>query len=291
MTYAPLDRLKKKSAKREIVVIAGTGVSAATVTNPALPTTWPRLLDDGIDFCLARTVPPDPQWESRVRDALAAGELMTAAHMIDERLCPQGPSSRLRRMWLQESVGTLRADPFDPADPSTHASRLVNTIWELKAPVLTTNYDTLIRQVINAEIATWMNPDAFRRAALGELPRTVGHLHGVWMDTESVILDPFDYGRLSTHKPTAAALEQVAYGPSILFVGVGGGIADPTFGALRRWLQTTVEWSTNAHYLLVADTELAQARDELRNDPIEPIGFGGHGDLEPFIRTEIPAPP
>jgi hypothetical protein len=104
--------------------------------------------------------------------------------------------------WLEATVGSLRARPFDPADVTTKPSRLVDTIWSLKAPLLTTNYDTLLEQVTRAPPATWQNTPAFRHAVLGDDPRTTGHIHGVWDDHASVILDPYDYGRLSIHEPT-----------------------------------------------------------------------------------------
>jgi hypothetical protein len=217
---------------------------------------------------------------------LTSGDLLTVAHLVGSVL---GARDRrpLFAKWLKHAFADARLGR-PSSGGACQDTTLIDALWSLRTPVITTNYDTLIEQAMGVGGDTWRNPSAMHRALTGDLPRQVIHLHGVWTDPESVILDPYAYGRLSEHPSTGEALRSIAYQQCFLFVGCAGALGDPTFGPLRDWMANTLKWSSVDHFVLVLDAERQAVRDQIGRDPIHTISYGAqHADLAAFIRREL----
>jgi tetratricopeptide (TPR) repeat protein len=76
---------------------------------------------------------------------------------------------------------------------------------------------------------------------------------------------------------------------TLVFVGCGAGLADPNFGALRRWLAVVFASSPYRHYRLCLKEELADLwREHGLDERIVPLAYGdGHDDLGPFLRMLV----
>lgn len=286
MVFTRIDELLDRLRARQVVLVVGAGVSRQTSDDPRA--TWPGLVDDGIKFCSDRGA--DENWVKAACNDLSGGDLTIAAQRIRDFLDPYSTPARtpgLFAKWLLSSVGQLRVERFDALTSAPQRPSLIDALWRLSCPLITTNYDTLIEDATGAGSVTWRNPALLQMALEGREPRFVVHIHGIWNDAGSVIFSPKDYGQSIENEEVSKALRSCAYRSALLFVGFGGGTADPTFGGLRQWLLEDLKWSLRSHFLLAPNEEVHELKKDLI-DPLTVIGYGdGYGSLEPFIRSRL----
>jgi hypothetical protein len=133
-----LRELKRDIARGRIVVLLGTGVSAASAGNHPL-TNWRCLLQSGITRCTsfgAGNVRQD--WEQRQHSALLGDliDVLGVAQQVESRLRAAGAEFAT---WLRETIGSIRLEN----------SLVLTAIEKIDAPIATTNYDLLIEQALN----------------------------------------------------------------------------------------------------------------------------------------------
>jgi hypothetical protein len=73
---------------------------------------------------------------------------------------------------------------------------------------------------------------------------TCSNIHGHWETEESVVFGPGAYDSLLHDDVAQSFLRLRATERGILYVGVGGGVADPNFDALRRWVKGNLDESS-----------------------------------------------
>jgi hypothetical protein len=285
MSFAPIDELLDRLRARRVVLVVGAGVSAQTSNDPRA--IWRELIDDGLEFC-REWAGVDKAWVQRRRHEVEGGELIIAAQAIKDILRDPDRPHGLFAKWLFSSVAQLRVQRFDARDAAPQPSSLIDALWRLSCPVITTNYDTLIEDATGAGSVTWKNPAIVQTALEGREPRLVVHIHGIWSDADSVIFSNQDYGASIGSGEIATALKGSVYTSALLFVGCGAGIDDPTFSGLRKWLFTELRWTLRSHFLLAPDEDVDKLQESMSADPITVIGYGDdYGDLEPFIRSRL----
>ena len=73
----------------------------------------------------------------------------------------------------------------------------------------------------------------------------------------------------------------------MLLAGFGGGLSDPNFGPLLKWVAEAFASSTYPHFLLCLEKELKSLK---LDHPIQPLDYGKtHADLAPFLRSLAPS--
>ncbi|MDQ3698850.1 MAG: hypothetical protein M3373_12645 [Gemmatimonadota bacterium] len=104
-----LDDLRAEIAGGDVLVIAGTGVSVGATTSSVA--SWPGLILDGVERCVAIKPKLGAKWVSRRREDVESGnlnDLLAVAERVAEELgAPRGGEYR---RWLRETVGALRAE-------------------------------------------------------------------------------------------------------------------------------------------------------------------------------------
>lgn len=268
------DSLVKDLRNNGVLIIAGAGVSAAA-TDGASTATWKGLLRHGLERCLALDSRLTAAWKTRVIEEIDSDDLddlLSAAEKVSRKL--EAPASGEWSRWLREAIGELAVS--DPALPLAIAS--------LGAPVATTNYDTVLDEAVGGKAATWQTPNSIQRIVRGE-DISVAHLHGVWDQPESVILGIRSYEELIRNEPAQGIQRALSILRSFLFIGVGAGMEDPNWSALRDYLSRVAKGSENRHYRLCLESELPELTPSSKVDRILPISYGQtHSDLIPFIR-------
>src|ERR1700733_15165990 len=166
-----LAELQGRLAAGRVVVVVGTGVSMQTCDEEWV--SWAGLLQNGIEFCQAWT-DADDTWCARTGEQVTNGNLLEAAGAVMKRLRDRDQPEGLMAKWLGSTVARLRAPRFDPSRSLDQPGSLIHAIWCLRAPVITTNYDTLIEDVTGAGSATWKNPAGLQLALEGSDPRQIG---------------------------------------------------------------------------------------------------------------------
>lgn len=171
-----LNDLRKQIEQNSAVLFVGTGVSMAT-TNGNSMASWRGLLEHGIQRCSEVVTELPSGWLERIKTELDTGDLddlLSVAQKVTAKLKYQGEGEY--RLWLQETVGSLRVENPD----------LIQSLAELKMPIATTNYDSLIENVTFLSPILWTDhsqSQAWLRGNPGIL-----HIHGHWSTPNSVVL-------------------------------------------------------------------------------------------------------
>lgn len=258
-----IDDLRRTVAEGSGVLLVGAGVSIASTNDPVA--SWPGLLRDGIRRAstINRTLPAN--WsqlnEDQLDMALESGHvdsLLATAEAVDSALRPV-PGEYAN--WLLTTVGHLEA----------HNTKLLHAIASLQLPILTTNYDTLIEVYTGYEALDHSNEAAIHRVLRGDDTGIV-HLHGHWRRPGDVILGVRSYDRLLAATKIHELLKAVFFQRSVILVGVGAGLDDPNFSALRIWLNANTAESPYRHYLLCTERDAEDL--SIGSDRIAPLVYG-----------------
>jgi hypothetical protein len=156
-------------------------------------------------------------------------------------------------------------------------------------PLLTTNYDGLLEEVLRRPTVTWLDREGMREIFRSDSD-AIGHLHGFWKSLESVVLTEADYSRVLSDEPSQA-LETAHYtSKSFLYVGYGDGLADPNFTHLLAWHRKLFPESRNDHFRLCRSADFDRLRTEHSRDDIRVIPYGDdYSDLPAFLSQLRPA--
>jgi tetratricopeptide (TPR) repeat protein len=268
-----IDDLRARLRDERVVVIAGSGVTAAATGGHPL-SSWSELIASGVEH--ASQLPGiEHGMLNAARSLLEVGNassLLAAAELVTDALGGREGGEYAR--WLTETVGALELH-----DPS-----VADALVSLGVPLATTNYDDLIEQASGRERVTWIDGGVVQRALQGDDPAIV-HVHGHWRAARSVILGVRSYEELA-HDDTAQALQRaMATMNSLLFVGVGDGASDPNFGALRTWLTQSLPAAHYRHFRLCLEGEVeALSAEHSAEERIFPLAYGSdHSDLAGFL--------
>lgn len=275
-----MERLIESITNGHALLIIGTGVSKAT-SNGATAT-WIELIQSGLDLVEKSGAAPKSQVENFRRmlaDAAKSDDVDTFLLVSEWVKGKLGKHNRdAYAEWLEQTVGALT-----PSSPD-----LIQALLDLKIPILTTNYDTLIEQVSGKKSVTWQEPA--KLAALVKDTRgglEVGHLHGVWDQPDTVILSTSDYYRLNSEENYQAVQRALGIVSTVIFVGMGSGVDDPNLGGLLDWLERTLPGVGCAHYRLCRDADI-DAEDSQPRAWLQNVSYGEkYSDLVPFVRRMV----
>lgn len=277
-------KLRKALKKPEnVVAVIGSGVSMA-VTNNTEVASWQGLLRHGLQHCRDAVDSLTPQKAQAIENNIESGEpddLLMAAERIAMLL--DAPAGAAFREWLEITVGALQP----------RNSELLHAIADLGVPILTTNYDTLLEDACRLRSATWLQEPLVEATLRGEARRVI-HLHGHWDFPESIVLGVQGYTQLRSSKHVQSMLQAIAAVKTLLFIGVGGGMGDPTFDYLRMWMTQVFDNSSMFHhYRLCIESE----RDTLDtyhagDQKLEVLAYGDdYEQLAKFLRSLAPKRP
>lgn len=272
-------RLRNASDSGSIVLVVGTGVSAA-LSGGAPTATWQGLLNAGLSALDLHT---PAATLSYIRNAIEYGfgsDDLTAVLQAADRLRQafDEVGSYAFTKWLQDNVGELRVS--NPA--------LLEAITSLPFPILTTNYDTLLEGRARTSV-DWTDPSQMQAVLAGN-SNGIGHLHGIWRRPDSVILTSSDYSRLLDSSSAQDIQRAASTLKTLVYIGFGTGLADPNFGRLIQWHRDTFIPSSVQHFRLCLNDELADLQREHANDQIVPVGYGDDYEaLSDFLASLKPA--
>lgn len=269
MTSA-MDELKAAIAAGNAVIVAGTGVSVAAMAGEAPLVTWKGLLLDGLSHC--KDIDPD---SSTMIDALTtslsgkpkAKDFLRAATEIETTMKDSGRYTA----WLNDCLEGLK-----PTRPE-----LIDAMGTVGAPILTTNYDTLIARTLGRDAVAWTNADQLGKVARGET-RQILHLHGVYNQADSVVLGWPSYTKVADHTPSALLKHAIGLMKSFVFIGCGvDGLTDPDLGPFFKTYGAI--FGTGRHFRICHKDEAAATPHG-----IKAVTYDDHGKLAELLRGLAP---
>ena len=205
----------------------------------------------------------------------------------------------------QQSCWNELFDPLRRNHPGglvTHAD-ILDTVHELRrngARLFTTNYDVMLETSTpdrlqplrpgshdRATATTWLQDS---RTELKD--EYVYHIHGIYTNCESMVLDDLSYAQIEQDETLSAILRAIFLSHVVLCVGCGllGGMQDSHVGPLLQWLQRVQGGAPSRLYFVLPslDPDLPDPAlvEAIHGAPVNVL-FYGHNrdeDLVPFLR-------
>ena len=264
------------SSSSPILVIVGAGLSIAS-TGGNQHASWTGLVRDGVIYCSDHCSRLPSGWADRRLAAIEQGdiiELRSVAEDVTDRLGYPRGGDYVR--WLTETVGKLR-----PTNPG-----LIRALAAWNTQIVTTNYDSLIEQDTGQKSITWQDRSSAMQFLRGE-NRDVFHLHGLWSQSDTVILGQRSYSRILEDEHTQDVLRALLMTRTIVYVGCGAGLEDPNFESLLKWSQRVLSSAVHCHYRLACRNEVGLfQRQHPDGSRIVIIEYGeSHSDLVGYLEA------
>ena len=253
---------------RPVVVIAGAGVTAATV--PTTPIAkWNGLLEQFIashpavsgDQSFAHV-----QTENTLKNPTAE-RLITAA-------------AELRKAWGQDVFYTWIGEQFRRLNDVERKPAVIDAIGSFDCPILTTNFDTLIEATLSKQWQVLEDTEQGLGIINHEYPDVL-HIHGCHMKSSGLVIDTAGYERVLAHRNAQDLLTALAT-KTLLFIGCGSTVDDPNIGSLYKLLTRLSQFDGSVHHF-----RLVRALDQRPEGGrvFTNIVYGtAFDDLQPFLQ-------
>jgi len=257
------EELVNAVADHKALLIVGTGVSVSA-TRGVETASWVGLIQSGVDR--VRDLRPDlpDRWANDIKRMLRSrdvDDLIVAAERVTTEL-RRMPGQHFEK-WLEDAIGQLSVK-----DPS-----LLQSIADLRAPICTTNYDTLIDQHLGLVPVTWQDGSQMQEA-LRETGTSLVHLHGVWSEPDSVVFGYRSYSDLLNHAAAQALIRALGAFHSLVFIGMGDGLSDPNFSRLMSWFKETLPADRNPPLILLREDAVKRSYKEIVQVGVLPVSYG-----------------
>ncbi|CAF3762572.1 unnamed protein product [Rotaria sordida] len=282
----PIQKLKNDIALNNVVIFIGSGVSIYTANDEQKVSDWKGLLKHGLQQCYHSGWMSDEEFEdfdtkfnsstAEVDDyLLAADQIKTYFQMENDKI-----NNDLYKTWLRETVGNLSAKRLD----------LVKSIGELGCLILTTNYDSLLEDVLGKKSLRWN--EYYSNGiddSLENLKDYILHVYGHFEDIDSIIFSSHDYYRLFENESRQSKLREIMETKTLLFIGYDVGIFDLNFYSLLKWISFVTDDKPSSMYKLVKSNKynmFHQISDTSFLENIKEVPYGNNAeDLLEFLKN------
>ncbi len=271
------ETLRQLVTDREVVVVVGAGVALAASGNAPQAGMW-GFLQSGVLWSEQNLAGLDQGWGERMRASLDSGDRvdqLTVMSQLDYRLRGED-----RQRWFEDSFGAL----------SVVDRTLIETLQDLDAPLVTTNFDGLIEDVTGWPAVTWRDTVQIERILRGE-EKGVVHLHGYWRQPDSVLLEMRSYD-MALGAGQVRALRRAFRGRSdfaFLFLGYAPAL-DANGETVPDYLQRTFGDPRRPSFWPLASREVDWPRSwGWQGEIATPIYGEDFEDLTPFLRALVPS--
>ncbi|XP_064029459.1 protein FAM118B isoform X2 [Pogoniulus pusillus] len=273
-----LPSLKTKKPQ-ELVLVIGTGISAAVAPQVPALKSWKgliqALLDAAIDFDLL-----EDEESKRFQKSLHEDKnLVHLAHDLIQKLSPD---------CLYEVFDDLESKMEDAGKQLLQS---VLHLMEKGALVLTTNFDNLLElyaahQGKHLESLDLTDEKKVLEWAQEKRQLSVLHIHGVYTNPSGIVLHPAGYQNVLRNTEVMREIQKLYESKSFLFLGCGWTVDDTTFQAL--FLEAVKHKSDLEHFMLVRRgdvEEFRKLREDMLDKGIKVISYGdAYADLPEYLQ-------
>uniref|UniRef100_A0A803YDK9 Protein FAM118B n=1 Tax=Meleagris gallopavo TaxID=9103 RepID=A0A803YDK9_MELGA len=273
-----LPSLKTKKP-RELVLVIGTGISAAVAPQVPALKSWKgliqALLDAAIDFDLL-----EDEESKRFQKCLHEYKnLVHVAHDLIQKLSPR--TSNVRSTFFKDCLYEVFDDLESKMEDS--GKQLLQSVLHLMengALVLTTNFDNLLElyaahQGKHLESLDLTDEKKVLEWAQEKRQLSVLHIHGVYTNPSGIVLHPAGYQNVLRNTEVMREIQKLYENKSFLFLGCGWTVDDTTFQAL--FLEAEKHKSDLEHFMLVRRgdvDEFKKLRENMLDKGIKVISYG-----------------
>ncbi|XP_073459354.1 protein FAM118B isoform X1 [Aquarana catesbeiana] len=288
-----LPSLKTKKPQ-ELVLVIGTGISAAVAPQVPALKSWKgliqALLDAANDFDLL-----EEEESKKFQKCLHEDKnLIHVAHDLIQKLSPR--TSNVRSTFFKDCLYEVFDDLESKMEDS--GKQLLQSVLQLMehgALVLTTNFDNLLeiyayhqgkelesldltdeKKLFSHQVLEW---------AQEKKKLSVLHIHGVYTNPSGIVLHPAGYQNVLRNTEVMREIQKLYENKSFLFLGCGRTVDDTTFQAL--FLEAVKHKSDLEHFMLVRREdvdEFKKMRENMLDKGIKVISYGTeYSDLPEYF--------
>ncbi|XP_018081237.1 protein FAM118B isoform X2 [Xenopus laevis] len=273
-----LPSLKTKKPQ-ELVLVIGTGISAAVAPQVPALKSWKgliqALLDAANDFDLL-----EEEESKKFQKCLHEDKnLIHVAHDLIQKLSPR--TSNVRSTFFKDCLYEVFDDLESKMEDS--GKQLLQSVVQLMehgALVLTTNFDNLleiyaIHQGKQLESLDLTDEKKVLEWAQEKKKLSVLHIHGVYTNPSGIVLHPAGYQNVLRNTEVMREIQKLYETKSFLFLGCGRTVDDTTFQAL--FLEAVKHKSDLEHFMLVRREdveEFKKLRENMLDKGIKVISYG-----------------
>lgn len=284
-----LPSLKTKKP-RELVLVIGTGISAAVAPQVPALKSWKgliqALLDAAIDFDLLE----DEESKKFQKCLHEDKNLVHVAHDLIQKLSPR--TSNVRSTFFKDCLYEVFDDLESKMEDS--GKQLLQSVLHLMengALVLTTNFDNLLElyaadQGKQLESLDLTDEKKVLEWAQEKRKLSVLHIHGVYTNPSGIVLHPAGYQNVLRNTEVMREIQKLYENKSFLFLGCGWTVDDTTFQAL--FLEAVKHKSDLEHFMLVRRgdvDEFKKLRENMLDKGIKVISYGNdYADLPEYFK-------
>ncbi|XP_063292673.1 protein FAM118B isoform X2 [Pelobates fuscus] len=273
-----LPSLKTKKPQ-ELVLVIGTGISAAVAPQVPALKSWKgliqALLDAANDFDLL-----EEEESKKFQKCLHEDKnLIHVAHDLIQKLSPR--TSNVRSTFFKDCLYEVFDDLESKMEDS--GKQLLQSVLQLMehgALVLTTNFDNLLEiyafhQGKQLESLDLTDEKKVLEWAQEKKKLSVLHIHGVYTNPSGIVLHPAGYQNVLRNTEVMREIQKLYETKSFLFLGCGRTVDDTTFQAL--FLEAVKHKSDLEHFMLVRREdvdEFKKLRENMLDKGIKVISYG-----------------
>jgi hypothetical protein len=261
------DCLRKSIADHELVCMTGIGVSCGIVKDPRL--TWGGLLDAMrtllVGSCNGDDIKPWVDADTSTKASIL--EKIVSQSNLDYR---ELLSKIMRSIEYPENYHPLAV-----------------AISNLGLPIATTNYDIILESSLNRFVANLATSKDLTRHT-----DVIYHVHGVWYDTDSVVLSDHDYESTRNSFESNICKLESDNKRSLLFIGCQDGIIDKHF---RLLFNNNCKYTGGKHFALLRGQDCRMLcnspifRNAVAAGSLFPVIYGyDYNELPEFIEALCP---
>ncbi|XP_023603115.1 protein FAM118B isoform X3 [Myotis lucifugus] len=314
-----LPSLKSKKP-RELVLVIGTGISAAVAPQVPALKSWKGLIQALLDAANDFDLLEDEESKKFQKCLHEDKNLVHVAHDLIQKLSPR--TSNVRSTFFKDCLYEVFDDLESKIEDS--GKQLLQSVLHLMengALVLTTNFDNLlelyaadqgkqlesldltdekkkVRSLVVLPVVTLkrvFSPPAWLSFlcvvqvlewAQEKRKLSVLHIHGVYTNPSGIVLHPAGYQNVLRNTEVMREIQKLYENKSFLFLGCGQTVDDTTFQAL--FLEAVKHKSDLEHFMLVRKgdiDEFMKLRENMLDKGIKVISYGNdYADLPEYFK-------
>ncbi|XP_048418052.1 protein FAM118B isoform X1 [Stegostoma tigrinum] len=279
----------KTKRPQDLVLVIGTGVSAAVAPQVPALKSWTgliqALLDAANDFDLL-----EEEENKRFQKSLQEDKnLVHVAHDLIQKLSPR--TSNVRSTFFKDCLYEVFDDLESKMDNvGKHLLQSVLKLMENGTLVLTTNFDNLV-EIYGAHQGTQLESldltDEKKVLEWAQEKRrlSVLHIHGVYTNPSGIVLHPLGYQNVLRNTEVMREIQKLYETKAFVFLGCGRTVEDTTFQSL--FLEAVRNKSDLEHFMLVRRDdvdEFKKLRENMLDKGIKVISYGeDYFDLPEYL--------
>ncbi|XP_007894173.1 protein FAM118B isoform X2 [Callorhinchus milii] len=273
-----LPSLKTKKPQ-DLVLVIGTGVSAAVAPEVPALKSWKGLIQALLDAANDFDLLEDEENKKFQKSLHEDKNLVHVAHDLIQKLSPR--TSSVRSTFFKDCLYEVFDDLESKMDDvGKHLLHSVLKLMENGALVLTTNFDNLVEiygthQGQELESLDLTDEKTVMEWAQGKRKMSVLHIHGVYTNPSGIVLHPAGYQNVLRNTEVMREIQQLYENKAFVFLGCGRTVEDTTFQAL--FLEAVKHKSDLEHFMLVRRDdvdEFKKLRENMLDKGIKVISYG-----------------